>query len=368
MAVAVREVTIANPARKRRNVARKQSLKQKAAFGTKRVRAAAKAALSRQRKRKRNPSSFSIGHKARSAYYRAKGAVRDALTKKSRAAARRRNPPGRVITGYGSTVMNPRKRHKRNPARKVISGYGSTVMNPRRRKKRNPSGKTNVVFNPARKRRKRATGSVRRKNRRRTNPGEIFALVNPNPATKGRKSMARTRRKTNRRRKNAAGSTRRHSRRRMNTRHRRRSNPGGAVVKDWLSLGAGAVVGGVGATQLPQLVLSTSNTGAIGYLANMAATGILAAAAHMLMKGNKALVAGIIAGGVGATIKRVIGDYSLLGSYGASLGMGDYLTNLNPQYTFLPTQSTAAPSTAAPVAVNVAGAGGGMGYLSRPLY
>lgn len=180
--------------------------------------------------------------------------------------------------------------------------------------------------------------------------------------------MARTRRKTNRRRKNAAGSTRRHSRRRMNTRHRRRSNPGGAVVKDWLSLGAGAVVGGVGATQLPQLVLSTSNTGAIGYLANMAATGILAAAAHMLMKGNKALVAGIIAGGVGATIKRIIGDYSLLGSYGASLGMGDYLTNLNPQYTFLPTQSTAAPSTAAPVAVNVAGAGGGMGYLSRPLY
>ena len=326
MAVAVREVTIANPARKRRNVARKQSLKQKAAFGTKRVRAAAKATLSRQRKRKRNPSSFSIGHKARSAYYRAKGAVRDALTKKSRAAARRRNPPGRVITGYGSTVMNPRKR------------------------------------------RKRATGSVRRKNRRRTNPGEIFALVNP--ATKGRKSMARTRRKTNRRRKNAAGSTRRHSRRRMNTRHRRRSNPGGAVVKDWLSLGAGAVVGGVGATQLPQLVLSTSNTGAIGYLANMAATGILAAAAHMLMKGNKALVAGIIAGGVGATIKRVIGDYSLLGSYGASLGMGDYLTNLNPQYTFLPSQSTGgggAPA-AAPVAVNMAGAGGGMGYLSRPLY
>jgi hypothetical protein len=129
-------------------------------------------------------------------------------------------------------------------------------------------------------------------------------------------------------------------------------------------------VGGVGATQLPQLVLSTSNTGAIGYLANMAATGILAAAAHMLMKGNKALVAGIIAGGVGATIKRIIGDYSLLGSYGASLGMGDYLTNLNPQYTFLPTQSTGGGggAAAAPVAVNVAGAGGGMGYLSRPLY
>ena len=124
-------------------------------------------------------------------------------------------------------------------------------------------------------------------------------------------------------------------------------------------------------------MLSSSNTGAVGYLANLAGTGILAAAAHMFMKGNKALVAGIIAGGVGATIKRVIGDYSLLGQYGASLGMGDYLSSdfLTPQslvngptsaQLIKPSWGNAAP--AAPTPVNVAGAGGGMGYLGRPLY
>lgn len=309
MAVAVRETIIANPARKRkrRNVARKMSLKQKAAFGSKRVRAAAKAALSRQRKRKRN------------------------------APKKRTN---RIHWLSKSAAGRPSQRRKK---KNVAMGYrGSKGW--RARKKKNPT---------------------RRRRARRTNPGEIFALVNP--ATKGRRSMARTRRRKNyRRRKNAAGSTRRSRRRVMH--HRRRSNPGGAIVKDWLSLGAGAVVGSVGATQLPQLVLTTSNTGAVGYLANLAATGILAAAAHMFMKGNKALIGGIIAGGVGATIKRVIGDYSLLGSYGASLGMGDYLTNLNPQYTFLPTQSTG--GAVAPVAVNVQGAGpGGMtGYMGRPLY
>ena len=122
------------------------------------------------------------------------------------------------------------------------------------------------------------------------------------------------------------------------------------------------------------MVMSSSNTGAVGYLANLAATGILAAAAHMLMKGNKALVAGVIAGGVGATIRRVIGDYSLLGSYGTSLGMGDYISNWNfatPQYTSGGYQSLVAPGggAVAPMPVNVGGAGvSGLGYLGRPLY
>ena len=50
----------------------------------------------------------------------------------------RRNPPGnRAIAGYGSTTMNPHR---------VITGYGSTVMNG--------SGKTNVVFNGRRGRRR----------------------------------------------------------------------------------------------------------------------------------------------------------------------------------------------------------------------
>jgi hypothetical protein len=221
------------------------------------------------------------------------------------------------------------------------------------------------------KRRKRATGSRKRANkRRRKNPGEIFALVNP---AKGRKRMARTKRRRKSSKRANAGS---HRRRRNRTvrHHRRRSNPGIGPMKDWLSLGAGAVVGGVGATQLPQMLMSTSNTGAVGYFMNLAATGILAGAAHMLLKGNKALVAGVIAGGVGATIRRIIGDYSLLGSYGTSLGMGDYLSNWNfatPQYTAGGYQSLIPPggAAAAPMPVNVGGAGvAGLGYLGRPLY
>ena len=284
-------------------MARKMSLKQKAAFGSKRVRAAAKAALSRQRKRKRT----------------------NAARKHHRPRTKPRSAP---------------KKHRR---------------------------RTNKAAAP-KKRRKRATGSRKRANKkRRKNAGEIFALVNP---AKGRKRMARTKRRRKSSKKTNAGSRRR--RNKVVRHHRPRSNP--PFVKDWLSLGAGAVIGGVGATQLPQLVMANSNTGPVGYIMNLAATGILAAASRMFMKGNQDLFKGIIAGGVGATIRRVIGDYSLLGSYGTSLGMGDYLSNWNfatPQYTAGGYQSLVPPggAVAAPMPVNVGGAGvAGLGYLGRPLY
>ena len=262
-----------------------------------------------------------------------------------------------------AALKSSRKRKRNRPAAK--KHRARTKPNPAPRKKR----RTATVSAAPKKRRRRKNGAAKRKARKK-NPGAIYALVNP--ATKGPKRMARTKKK--RQRKHAAGTTKRRRNSGKRTMHRRRSNPGGMVVKDWLSLGAGAVIGGVGATQLPQIVLAGSNTGAVGYLANLAGTGILAAAAHMFMKGNKALVAGIIAGGVGATIKRVIGDYSLLGQYGASLGMGDYLSSdfLTPQSLVNgPTSAQLIkPSwgNAAPTPVNVAGAGGGMGYLGRPLY
>jgi len=47
--------------------------------------------------------------------------------------------------------MNPRKRHKRNPARKVISGYGSTVMNPRRAEETQPIGENECRLQPRKK-------------------------------------------------------------------------------------------------------------------------------------------------------------------------------------------------------------------------
>lgn len=150
--------------------------------------------------------------------------------------------------------------------------------------------------------------------------------------------MAKTKRR--RRHSSHASAGTRHSRRRSNTgrrHHRRRSNPGGAFgsPKDWLSGGAGVLTGVVATRGLPQLVLGSSNTGVMGYAANAVATAISTFAAHMLMKGNRVFTSAVLAGGVAALISRVIGDYSLLGSYSANVGLGDYLFNFNwpvPQY------------------------------------
>src|ERR1039458_4380498 len=118
MATAVRETYIANPGKKRgrRMAKRRMSAKQIKFFGTSRQRAALKA--------KRKSS-----HRPRT------------------------------------------KARRKNAARKVITGYGSTVMNP---------GKTNVVFN-----RGKRSNPVHRRKAKRTKParkrnlGGIFALANP---------------------------------------------------------------------------------------------------------------------------------------------------------------------------------------------
>jgi hypothetical protein len=152
--------------------------------------------------------------------------------------------------------------------------------------------------------------------------------------------------------------------RRMN---RRRKNPGTlGSPSDWLALGAGAVAGGLGATALPQAVMGSANTGPVGYLGMAAATAVIAVAGHFLFKKNVMLTSGIIAGGAGALIKRIIGDYTPLGQYlnanaGAS-GMGDYLTNWNfttPQ--IIGGSGNTSLGTAGTIPVSVAGAGTGAG-------
>ena len=136
---------------------------------------------------------------------------------------------------------------------------------------------------------------------------------------------------------------------------------------DWLALGSGAIVGGLGATSLPQMVLGASNSGPMGYLGMAASTAILAVAGHMLFHKNTMLTSGIIAGGAGAIIKRIIGDYTPYGQYlnataGAS-GLGDYLSGWNfttPQIIGGSAGNTSL-GTAGTMPVSVAGAGAGAG-------
>lgn len=254
MAVSTVETIIANPARKRRHMARHMTLKQRLHFGTARQRAAAKASMHASRKRKANAS------------------------------------------------------HRRK-----------TTSRPRHR-------------------------------RRTENPGEIIAMTLGNPARKkGRKRMAATkhrrrhasrpnaghrrRRRTHtvhhRRRHHKANPARRvynRSRRHHTVHHRRHHNPAGYSWGGVFELGAGAVVGSALSSAGTQLVLGTSNTGMVGYAGNLISTLVLSWLGSMgPMRKFRGFSPGILAGGVGALIKRIISDYSLFGGYTASLGMGDYM-------------------------------------------
>ena len=184
--------------------------------------------------------------------------------------------------------------------------------------------------------------------------------------------MARTkRRSSNPKHRRRAGSAKRNPGRRSS---RRRSNPGTfGGPSDWLFGGVGVLAGVVGTRALPQLVLGSSNTGFMGYLANAASTALLTVAAHYAAPRNRVLSASVLAGGVASIISRVIQDYSLLGSASSQLGLGDYvmLDFLTPQ-TLTPGNmgqlgkpgwSAAAPALAG------ANVGAGMsGLYGPPLY
>lgn len=153
-------------------------------------------------------------------------------------------------------------------------------------------------------------------------------------------------------------------------RHHRRHNPGqfGNPI-DWLYGGVGVIAGVVGTRALPQLVLGSSNTGIMGYLANAASTALLTFAAHFAAPRNTVLKASVLAGGAASILSRIIQDYSLLGSYSAQVGLGDYLMSdfLTPQTLTAGLQSAqlGKPSwaAAAPAAVPVSVQGAGVGDI-----
>jgi len=233
---------------------------------------------------------------------------------------------------HETIIVNPakRKKHKRNASkrkahmtRKQLKYFGTKRQRAAAKKRRSNTARKTKRSAP---KRHRARTAPRRKTRtRRSNPGAIYALVNP-----GRRSMAK--RKTHKRRHRNPGKTT--VRRHRIHRSRRRSNPGAfGRPMEWLELAGGVVIGATGASTLPNLLMGASNTGIVGYLSMAAVTGILAWAGHAFLK-KPSVTSGIIGGGGGAIVRRVIQDYSLLGSYSASLGMGDILTDfsfLTPQ-------------------------------------
>jgi hypothetical protein len=140
---------------------------------------------------------------------------------------------------------------------------------------------------------------------------------------------------------------------------------------EWLTGGVGAVIGSVGAPAITQAVMGSSNTGPLGYFGNAVAVALLAAVSAFAAPKQKFLAMGIVFGGVGSIIRRIVGDYSLLGSYSSTVsgvsGMGDYIMNWNypiPQYLQPGSNRSLTPYGGAPATlpvVNNSAAAAGMG-------
>jgi len=112
----------------------------------------------------------------------------------------------------------------------------------------------------------------------------------------------------------------RHNRRRV---HR---NPfGGSWGSEIVS--ALFVIGGAVASKLgAQMVLGSSNTGPMGYAANLAVGGVGAYVLGGPMK-NKKAAAAFFSGSVVEVVLRLIQDYTPFGQYVTGLGMGDYFAS-----------------------------------------
>jgi hypothetical protein len=202
---------------------------------------------------------------------------------------------------------------KRNPPKgggRVISGYGSTVMNPHRKRKRKNPGNHKIVINSARKRRKNPTPM-------------ILSWAAGNPA-KRRSTVAKSRK----RRKVYATAKRSNAGRRRTTKvvhHRRRSNPGSlGRPMDWLQGGAGVIAGVVGTRAIPQMLLGAANTSYTGYAANAVAAVGLGWLTHMLFPNRQVLVTAVIAGGFAGLLSRIIADKTPFGAQLSLTGLGDH--------------------------------------------
>lgn len=138
--------------------------------------------------------------------------------------------------------------------------------------------------------------------------------------------MATTKRNRGRKASRKATSRRRTTKR--NTGHRRRSVRRNAGMGDLTGLVTSAVftiAGAVGTKYITQMVLTTSNTGVMGYFGNLVSAFLLSWGVKSFMRNDRAAAA-VLSGGIVQIVLRLIADYTPFGQYTANLGMGDYLT------------------------------------------
>jgi len=153
-------------------------------------------------------------------------------------------------------------------------------------------------------------------------------MTNPRKRRRSRKNYHRKHRS----RRNPFAFKKRYSRR------HRRSNPFAGMSAEHLAkLGIGAAFGGFVTRALPQYLLGSSNSGPIGYLADLAAA--IAAAWAAKKFGGSEFGDGAAAGGVAAVVLRVLNEQ--FGITAGMSGLGDAEFGAYVQSGFpLPTSST----------------------------
>jgi hypothetical protein len=129
------------------------------------------------------------------------------------------------------------------------------------------------------------------------------------------------------------------------TKRRYKRNAGSSgigSVGGLVTTGTFAIVGALGSKLGAQLVLGSSNTGPIGYLANAGVGAGMWFLADKVMK-NRSMGHGILIGTVIQIILRVVNDYTPFGTYVQNLGMGDYQVQsyVQPQILIDPVNSAA---------------------------
>jgi len=192
---------------------------------------------------------------------------------------------------------------------------------------------------------------------KRKNFGEIVSLslgaANPARKRKANKAMAKTKRRrasAHRARTNAPRRRRRstavvhhrrrtrrsnpvtyHRRRRHNpvVHHRRRGSRRNPLGTGWGATfveGLGVLSGLLGSKYVAQMILGTSNTGIMGYAANLGVGVAGGWAAGSLLKKPK-LGQAFLIGAVIEVIVRVLEDYTPFGQYTSGMGVGDYFAS-----------------------------------------
>ena len=117
------------------------------------------------------------------------------------------------------------------------------------------------------------------------------------------------------------------------------------------------IAGAVGSKYLTQMVLTTSNTGVMGYLGNIVSAFLLSLGREGI-HAQSDCGAAVLSGGFVQVVLRLIADYTPFGQYTANLGMGDYLTQFyytpqrllssNPHNAMLTMDATAGGAASGP--------------------